>query len=177
MRTSTVSVWVGTLISAADGPVFPDNAVSLVKARAALIDPDLFVIGRPLRDSDPVQSVGIFGTQWVPNEESYEMKGAPAGRHEPTVQSYLVTIQGFVKDMDEERGLSVHSILSKKLRSMLYRDDPLRVGLLALSVQMNGSTERAKRFGVRTQRYVSNELNGTWLYLSTLEYWLETETV
>jgi hypothetical protein len=165
------------VISIADGPVFPSNAIDLTKTRAALIDPDLFVTGRPLRESDPVQSVGVFGTRWLPDEESYEMKGAPAGRHEPTLQSYLITVQGFVKDMDEERGLIVHSILSKKLRAMLYRDDPLRVGLLALSVNMSGSTERATRFGVRTQQFVSNELNGSWLYLSTLEYWLETETV
>jgi len=158
-------------------PVFPSNVVDLVKTRAQLIDPDLFVTGRPLRESDPIQSVGIFGQQWTPNEESYEMVGAPAGRHEPTLQNYLISVQGFVKDMDEERGLIVHSVLSKKLRSMLYRDDPLRVGLLTLSVEMNGSTERAKRFGVRTQRYVSNELNGSWLYLSTLEFWLESETI
>lgn len=157
--------------------VFPSNAIQLIKARAQLIDADIFVAGRPLRESDPVQSVGVFGIQWVPEEDSYEMGNSPIGRHEPTVQRYLITVQGFVKDMDEERGLDVHAILSKRLRSMLYRDDPLRVGLLALSVTMNGSTERAKRFGVRTQRYVSNELNGSWLYLSTLEFWLETETI
>jgi hypothetical protein len=113
----------------------------------------------------------------MPDESSFEMRGAPLGRHEPTLQQYLITVQGFVKDMDEERGLDVHAVLSKRLRAMLYRDDPLRVGLLALSVVMNGSTERAKRFGVRTQRYVSNEINGSWLYLSTLEFWLETETI
>ena len=157
--------------------VFPSNVVQLIKTRAQLIDSDLYVTGRPLRESDPVQSVGVFGMQWVPDENSYEMGATPLGRSEPSLQTYLITIQGFVKDADEERGLDVHAILSKKLRSMLYRDDPLRVGLLALSVVMNGSTERAKRYGVRSQRYVSNELSGTWLYLSTLEFWLETETI
>jgi hypothetical protein len=79
--------------------------------------------------------------------------------------------------MDEERGLATHSVLSKMVRSMLYRDDALRVGLLALSVVMNGSTERTKRYGVNRQNFVSNELSGSWLYLSTLEFQLETETV
>ena len=157
--------------------VFPSNVVQLVKTRAQLIDSDLYVTGRPLRESDPVQSVGVFGMQWVPDENYYAMGSTSLGRSEPSLQTYLITIQGFVKDADEERGLDVHAILSKKLRSMLYRDDPLRVGLLALSVVMNGSTERAKRYGVRSQRYVSNELSGTWLYLSTLEFWLETETI
>jgi len=158
--------------------VFPSNAIGVLKQKTQNLDPDLFVIGRPLRESDPVQSVGIFGTQWIPDDpRSLEIMGLPVGRHVPTLQSYLITIQAFVKDMDEERGLTVHSVLSKKLRSMLYRDDSVRVGLLALSVTMNGSTERTKRFGLRTQRFVSNELSGSWLYLSTLEFWLETETV
>lgn len=158
-------------------PVFPANVVDLISARAAFLDADLFIARRPLRESDPVQAVGIFGSQWYPDEESYEMRGAPAGRHEPTLQNYMIGVQAFVKDMDEERGLAAHSVLSKMIRAMLYRDEPLRVGLAALSVTMSGSTERAKRWGIRSQRFVSNELQGSWLYLSTLEFWLETETV
>lgn len=157
--------------------VFPNNIVSLLKTRIELIDADLRVFRRPLRNSDPSQSVGITAAQWTPEEDSYELRGAPPGIHEPSLSSYLIGVQAFVKDMDEERGLAKHAILSKMIRSTLYRDDPLRVGLRALSVTMNGSTERAQRFGVRTQRYFSNEINGDFLYLSTLEFWLETETV
>ena len=105
------------------------------------------------------------------------MVAAPTGRHEPTLQQYLITVQAFVKDMDEERGLATHSVLSKMIRSMLYRDDPLRVALGSLSVTTDNSIERTQRWGIRQQRYFSNELSGSWLYLSTLEFWLETETV
>ena len=156
--------------------VFPNNAISLIKTRVQLLDKDLFVAGRPLRSSDPNQSVGVFGAQWLPNEDSYEMLGGPEGRHEPTLQNYLVTVQAFVKDADEERGLATHGVLSKMIRAMLYRDDPLRVALRSLSVQMSGSTERLTRFGVRQQRYFTNEISGSWLYLSNLEFWIETET-
>jgi len=157
---------------------FPNNVVDLVAARSQLLDSDLFVIRRPLRDSDPNESIGVFGVQWTPEEDSYEMRGAPSGASEPTLQRYLITVQGFVKDMDEEAGLARHSVLSKMIRSMLYRDEPLRVGLATLSpVQMNGSTESLKRWGVRQVRYFSNELNSVWLYLSNLEFWLETETI
>lgn len=159
-----------------DTVVFPNNIVDLAAARFATIDPDLYVVRRPLRNSDPNQSIGVSAAQWLPQEDSYEMLGGPVGRHEPSLQQYLVTVQAFVKDMDEERGLAVHSVLSKMIRSMLYRDEPLRVGLSALSVSMNGSTERAQRWGIRQQRYFSNEISGSWLYLSTLEFWLETET-
>lgn len=161
----------------ADLSVFPNNIVELIHLRCSYIDSDLFITNRPLRDTDPVQAIGIFAAQWLPNEDSKEMSGGLPGPSEPTIQTYLVSVQSFVKDMDEERGLAVHSVLSKIIRSMLYRDEPLRVGLASLSVDMNGSTERTQRWGVRTQRYFSNEITGNWLYLSTLEFWLDTETV
>lgn len=157
--------------------VFPNNAVTKIADQARLIDPELFVVRRHLKPSDSTQSVGVFGDNWNPNESSYEMRGVPAGRHEPTLSRYNITVQAFVKDMDEERGLAVHGVLAKVVRSMLVRNNNLRVGLLGLSVTMDGSTERTKRFGVSRQNFISAELSGTWLYLSTLEFWLETETV
>jgi hypothetical protein len=60
---------------------------------------------------------------------------------------------------------------------MLYGDQPLRVGLAALSVASGSSIERAQRWGIRQQRFSSNEIQGAFLYLSTLEFWLETETI
>jgi hypothetical protein len=155
---------------------FPYNAVALMAVRFKTIDTDLEVFKRPLRDSDPVQSIGVFGSQWLPEEESHEMRGLPAGVREPTLASYLIGIQAFVKDADEERGAATHGTLSKLIRTMLYRDDDLRVGLRSLSVTSSDSIERTGRFGIRTQRYLSNELSGSWLYLSTIEFWLETET-
>lgn len=157
--------------------LFPANVVELVATRAQLLDADLFVCQRPLRQSDPNQSVGVTAAQWLPQEESYEMRGGPTGRHEPTLQSYLITVQAFIKDMDRERGLAVHTILSKMLRSMLYRDEPLRVGLAALEASYLGSTERTQRWGIRQQRFFGNDINSEWLYLSNLEFWLETETI
>lgn len=167
----------------ADEPVFPNNVVDLIYTRALTLDPEpnpdnrLQCFRRPLRNTDPVQSVGVFGTQWLPDPESFEIRSQPSpGPSEPTIQRYNLGIQAFIKDMDEERGLYTHSVLAKMVRSMLYRDDPLRIGLAALSVQMNGSTERTKRWGIGQARYLSSEVSGSWLYLSTLEFWLETES-
>lgn len=158
---------------------FPDNVSTLIAARMQLLDTsgDLTVLKRPLRNSDPILSIGVFGSMWLPTEDSYEMKGGAPSRHEPSLSSYLITIQAFVKDADEARGLMRHSLLAKMIRSTLYGDEPLRVALRSLSVSMNGSTERTQRFGIRTQRYLGNELRGSWLYLSTIEFWLETETI
>lgn len=156
-------------------PVFPNNIVDLVSLRVSMLDPDLFAVKRPLRQTDPAQSVGIFAQQWAPNEQSYEFLGVERAS-QPTLQTYLIMVQAFVKDTDEVRGLATHSVLSKMIRSMLYRDEPLRVGLSSLAISMHDSLERSKRWGIRQQRFFSNELEGDWIYLSTLEFWLETET-
>lgn len=156
-------------------PVFPNNVVDLLNTRLNLIDDDLRIFRRPLRETDPVQSIGIFAMQWMPQDDSYEFRGFPSAS-QPTIQSYLIMLQAFIRDADEERGLATHSVLTKTIRSILYGDEPLQVGLSSLVISMNGSSEHSKRWGIRQSRYFSNELDGDWIYLSTTEFWLETET-
>lgn len=159
---------------AEDPTIFPNNIVNLVTLHTRALDPDITVLRRPLRSSDPTQCAGITAVTWDPDEGSTEMKGT--GNNEPTLSTYVLGIQAFIKDMEEERGLATHATFSKMIRSMLYRNTALRVGLSALSSTTDGSTERTQRWGIRIQRYVSNEIDGAFLYLSTLEFWLETET-
>jgi hypothetical protein len=154
--------------------VFPNNAVSLIGLAAKGIDPDLYVVYRPLKREDTTLAFGVYPALWTPDQESNEMRGVSASQ--PTVSRYTLGIQGFIKDMDAERGLNAHSVLSSRIRAMLYGNNALRVGLRTLVVELDGSTERTLRFGISTQRYLSNELGGSYLYLSTLEFWLETET-
>jgi hypothetical protein len=158
----------------ANESIFPNNVVELTAMAMQRIDTDLTVVRRPLRSSDPQQSVGVHAQLWTPDEESYEMIGALS--REPTMQQYLIAVQAFVKHGDEEVGLATHSALSNYVRSVLYRDADLRVALQGLSVKyLNGTLETLKRWGIRTQRYFSNEIDAQWLYLSTLEFWIETE--
>lgn len=157
--------------------VFPNNIVAVVAARMQAIDADLMVVNRPLRVTDDIQSIGVYGVAWNPEDDSYEMLGnTNPGPNEPTLQQYLVTVQALIKDGDELRGLGVHSVLSSLIRATLYRDTTLRVGLAGLSVTIGSVTESARRWGIRDQRFLSNELSGSWLYLSNLTFWLETET-
>lgn len=158
----------------ADASVFPNNVVELVAMRAALLDADIKVLKRPLRNTDPNQSIGVYAGYWTPNDDTREMLGASFAV-QPTLSRYVVTLQAFIKDMDEERGLATHATLSRLIRSMLYTDNPLRVALSQLSSTLNGMTETSKLWGVSQQRFHQNELGGEWLYLSNLEFWLETE--
>lgn len=161
----------------ADSAEFPANAIALITTAVQGLDADLFVAPRPLRETDPVQSVGIYASSWLPQEDSFEMRGLPEGPRIPTLSTYTIGIQALIRDMDDQRGLVVHATLSKMVRRLLYRDNNLRVGLRSLQVtSVDGSIERTQRFGIRGVRYASNELQGSWLYLSTIETFLETET-
>lgn len=159
------------MITASDA-VFPNNVVSLLARRIETLDEDLAVFRRPLRRTDPNQSVGVYASYWTPNEDSYEFIGS-----RPTLSTYLLGVEAYIKDGDEERGLATHSVLTSMIRAMLYGDPALLVGLRSLSALTGSGTERTQRFGIRTQRYSSNELQGAFLYLSVLEFWLETETM
>jgi hypothetical protein len=160
-------------------PVFPNNIVEvLALACEAYIDPEVDpmkrvkVLRRPIVPTDPVQCIGISGQLWTPNDQSFEMPSV-----EPTLQTYSVKIQCFVKDMEEKRGLAAHSVLSKLVRNMVYRNANLRLALAALNDTTGSAVERLQRYGVRSQDYISGEVPaGTFMYLSTLDTYFETET-
>jgi hypothetical protein len=154
----------------ADTPVFPNNVVDLISTRLVQLEPSIQVYRRPLRSTDGAMAIGVFGRQWIPKDDSREI-----GRLQPTIQEYMISVQAFVLNADEERGLAEHSVLSHMVRSVLYNDQPLNVGFASLSVSLYGSAERYRRSEVRVQNYVSNEVHGSFLYLSTLEFWLQTE--
>lgn len=166
-----------------DEVAFPTNVINAFAARfkQLWIDPaptpeqatDIKL--RPLNKDDRSETIGIYPALWSPNEDSYEMRGMQyAG--EPTLGRYLVMIQNYIKDGDRERGAAKHSIFATRTRNVLYRDTVLRVALPQLVVTDLGVTERVKRWEVRSQRFFSNELGGTWVYLSSLECLIETET-
>jgi hypothetical protein len=158
--------------------IFPHNIVKYVALSEATIDPQIAVMKRALRNTDPVQSIGVFAQAWDPDPDSIEMQGIghPAPQT-PTLQTYTLGLQAFVKDTEEERGLAVHSHLAQRTRWVLYTNPNLQVVFQNLSAELEGGwTESMRRWGVRTARYFSGEINSELLYLSTLEFWVQTET-
>lgn len=154
-------------------PAFPNNVVSALTFVLPGIDADVVPVSRPLRPTDPNLSIGIYATLWAPEEDSYEM-GHPFP-HEATLNTYQIGIQTLVKDGDTQRGLAVSSILTKRVRSVVYRNEPLRLALGSLYVQDDVSRESMRRWGIRNQRFMSNDIEGTFVTISVLDFWLETE--
>lgn len=159
---------------------FPQNAIEAI--RDELLTLPMFteldtggraVFMRPLRPSDANVSAGVFALDWRPDQ--VEIMGRPNG--DPTLGTYMIAIQCLVKHGDEQAGLAAHSEASKAVRSMLYRSNSLRLALTSLTETSLGVTERAKRWAVGQQRFANNELNGTFLYLTTTELSLQTETI
>lgn len=162
--------------------VFPNNVINGLEARfrQLWVDPEpdpsqaTDIKLRPLTREDRSETIGIYPALWTPDGGSMEMRGQTPG--EPTLGRYLIMIQNYIKEGDRQRGAAKHSVFTMRTRNVLYRDAVLRGSLPGLSVTALGVTETLKRWGVQNQRYFSNELGGTWVYLSTLEFFIETET-
>lgn len=159
----------------ADDTVYPNCIINLIKLRIPVaVDADVTVLMRPLRPSDPTQSIGLYPNTWSFEDDSFEM--SPQMKNIPTLQDYAVFVQSFVKDADEERAINTHGVMADRIRSMLYKDALLQQGFSELTYSSGGKTEKAMRWGLRAQRFMSNEVSGSFLQSSITEFWLQTAT-
>lgn len=133
------------------------------------------VLTRPLRPADPGGSLAVFPVTWVPVADSLEIAGIVQG--EPILQRYDMRLQNMAKAGNEEDGRRQINQDAKFLRAILYRDQELAVRLRAVAETLFNVQEHVKRFSPRTQRFVTSEIRGTFVYLATTEWWIETESV
>lgn len=147
---------------------FPDNIVVEFKTALAALPGIHSVSARPLRVNDPNACAGVYAMDWMPGEYGI-------GQYDPFLCRYAVNIQLLVKHMQEEEARAQHSVLSKSIRVMVYRDAGLRIRLPQLSETSSGVTEKLSRWNVKAQRFLSNEVQGQFLFLSTTEVTVECE--
>jgi hypothetical protein len=150
---------------------FPENVIDALKPSFDAHLTDHKFIPRPLRFTDPERSLGIYALQWNPEQED----SAQIGQMEPALARYQFRIQNLIKAADEVEGRGLYTASAKIVRAILYRDPALRVRLCELSEEVLGSVERVKRYGVRAQGYLNNELRSQFVYLATTDMWVETE--
>ena len=162
----------------ADSTAFPNCAIVALRDELKKIDPDVPVFTRSIRVGDPLQSLAIVPANWTPDANTWEVGGlTPTAT--PTMGEYLLIIQCFNQDMDEERGLFTASAMSQLVRNTISRSVDVRVALSMLKhVTDTGLVlERFQRASVRGQRFLTNEVDGSFLHLSSLEVMIETEIV
>ena len=158
---------------------FPNNVIEVMAFRIpSFCDPDsaapdrIKVLKRPLRQTDPQQCVGVFPSVKRPDVTSSEI-----GFAAPTLNRYGIIMQSLVKSTDEAEAISISSILANRLTRMFHHDSVLHAGLTALAVNMDNVRERLQRRGIELQRYLDNQVEGTFVRTSWVECWVETETV
>jgi hypothetical protein len=166
----------------ADTTDFPNNIVLFLAGRFSTISGVDYVALRPARRTDPAATIGVWPASWRPGADTTDgMEMAGRANIDPTVSTYSIALQALVKDGDEASGMRTHATLSKQVRAMLYRDTVTRVGLAALvhvdTAYTPNITERLQRWTIGSQRFLSNDIEGTFLFLSTLELSVETETI
>ena len=154
---------------------FPNNIVLALRDRLLALNPDVPVFTRPIRVGDPVYAWGITAGAWLPNEDSWEMVGSRP-LSSPTLNQYMIGIQSFNQNMDSVEGLQVAASMAGFVRNMLSRDADCRVQLAALTSTEFGFKESVQRFRIQGQQFMSNEIDGAFLFLTNLELVVETET-
>ena len=139
-----------------------------------LADPGIPVFARPLSKNDPNQCIGVSAGMWTPEEDSYEMNG-PLSHQGPTISRYIVGVQTYIKHTDEMTGLATSATLSGAVRNKIMLTSAGAHPLIGLTSTEFGYRETVKKVRILSQRFVGNEIQGQFLYLSNLEVVVETE--
>lgn len=163
---------MSTMGTTPSSPGFPMNVVAELKTAFEEHMPDHTVLERAIRPVDPNRVIGLFAVDVVPQQPT-----AQIGQREPAVNAYNYRIQNFVKHSDEILGKAWFSFDAKTIRAVLYRDHSLALRLAALTEEILGTREVAKRWGVSRQRFLSNEIQGQFVYLAQTDFWLESESI
>lgn len=156
-----------------DEAVFPNIIVDLLFDTAATSLPIQAVFKRPIRVSDPDQSISVYSTNWRPDSDSYEI-----GFHGPTIEKFEIGIQALIKDMDRDRGANRLGVLSEMVRTFVYSDTSFNLGLGQLSTSFGGVNKRVQRLSVTKQNYfVATPKNRQFVYLSEMTLTAEVQIV
>lgn len=133
--------------------------------------PQAQVVPRQPRITDSAFVIGVYPATWVEKPDAKEI-----GRPEGVINTYTIKIRVMRKSMDEAMGRALFSNDSKLVRVILYRDPSLEVRLGGLQEVLLGSTETVQKFGVVRQEFESADMTGSFIFLATTDYFVETTT-
>jgi hypothetical protein len=125
---------------------------------------------RPLRFTDTNPAIGVYAENWDPDETTMMI-----GQAEPAASRYNLTIQTMVKGLDEEQARNVHRAQNALMRTVLYRDDSLRLRLLGVSEESEGAVERTTKLGTTGQKFLNSQLQSSFVFMTTTSLYVESE--
>lgn len=151
---------------------FPASFITeIAKALRDLLPENCVVVERPLGESDPSFSIGVFADSWAVDENTHQI-----GQFEPTENRYVIRVQSMIKSIDHMDGRAAHSNLAKTIRVILYRDTTLRVRLTTATEELLSSVERVKGYGVTRQEFLSGKVGAAFMFMATTFVFVDTNT-
>lgn len=153
-------------------PYFPTAFVVAIADSLRGYMPDKAIVERSLGMEDPSGTIGVYAEEWNADEATFQM----GGQIEPVISRYTLCVANVVKATDQELGRAMYANDAKSIRVILYRDPDLRVRLGDLQEVMMNTVERAKKFRVIRQRYMSARISGVFQFVATTDVVVETET-
>lgn len=151
---------------------FPADIIEVIKNYAEDIPGVVTVLKRGLRPTDENGSVGITAATRLPDET--EMGMSYGG--EPSLSTWNIVIGHFVKAETEEEAERLHIEVANSLWRMLYQDQAFLVDLRSLVDMTGAQTERVQRHWVVAQRFASNEIEGSFVRMSSTELNVQIQT-
>lgn len=146
-----------------------DAFVARLETLSTLGDGQVF--SRALHVEDQGPAIGIAISKWVP--VANEIGG---GTEEPTIQRHRIMLQTVLKHSDEIEGRRLGILLTKSIRSLVYRDAQLRDALSELRQESDGVIERVLRPPVvRGTDYGPPGTSGVFTFMSATEVWVDTQ--
>lgn len=153
--------------------VFPNVVVDLIFEQAPKSLPIQAAFKRPMRSSDLDQSFFVYSSNWRPDANSYEI-----GFRGPTIERYEIGIQALIKDLDRDRGANRLGVLSELIRTFVYSDHSLRLGLDQLSTSFGGMVKKVQKLTVTKQNYfVASPKSRQFLYLSEMTLTVDVQVI
>lgn len=150
--------------------MFPTNVIDVLHPLMEQLDGIKHVYKRQIEPVDPDSSLGLTYFDWTP--EDLELGGFG-----PTLSTYRFGAQVMVKHTNEEDGTRLHVELATRVRRAFWQDLSVRAALSALVVEDGDWKERVQRWGVTQQRFASDQVDRQFLFLSMLEFFVQTESV
>lgn len=152
-----------------DLSVFPYNIARTIQPFLKQID-GVSVFRRRIGPTDPNPSVGITALSWQPDE--YML-----GQRAPGLSTYMVGVQVYHKNSNQEDGEEKHASLSTAVRNLLLRNQELNDALAMLRDGTEPPFERLNNWNFVTQRFAQEEINESFVFLSGAELTFQTEMV
>lgn len=154
--------------------VFPGNVILIIKQRLSQLMTNVKVQASPINSMNAGATISILPIGWD-NASQAEIGTFP--REPEPIQSYTLVIQCLISGLDPEDGIARLSLLSRRVRHTLMRDQVLRQALHTLRCTEGDIDERFQDVRVRNQRFLGSSTERGMNLMASTDVIVRTEVI